>query len=76
MPETSIIANIDDQRQSAQAKVQKTCDFGQNDGKTGAPLHHFCRKFGVYQRGGTTCCGCRVNNPKNEKGVAQATPIG
>ncbi|WP_170428303.1 hypothetical protein [Ruegeria arenilitoris] len=43
----SDIANTDDKRQSAQVSLQKTRDFGQKDGETGAPLHHSCRKFDV-----------------------------
>jgi hypothetical protein len=33
--------HIGDKQHFAQAKVQKTRDFGQKDGATGARLHHF-----------------------------------
>ncbi|WP_200818593.1 hypothetical protein [Ruegeria meonggei] len=36
-----VSTNIDDKRHFAQAEVQITCHFGQNDGATGARLHHF-----------------------------------
>ncbi|WP_209599681.1 hypothetical protein [Ruegeria sp. HKCCSA071] len=67
---------MNDKRHFAQAEVQKTRDFGQKDGATGAVLHHFRRKSDVYLKLIPTCCGLRKINPKNASGAALATPSG
>ncbi|WP_217360293.1 hypothetical protein [Ruegeria sp. HKCCA5463] len=67
---------MDDKRHFAQDRVQKTRDFGQNDGATGAGLHHFRRKSDVYLNVRPRCCGSGKFNPKNENGAALATPLG
>jgi hypothetical protein len=56
-------AIISDKRHFAQAGGQKTGDFGQNDGETGAALHQLRRRIVACLSGATTCCGCLTVNP-------------
>ncbi len=65
-----------DKRYFAQVGVQKTRDFGQNDGATGAGLHHLGRKSDVYLKMIPRCSGLVILNPKNANGAASATPSG